>query len=179
MKPEDIQLAIEQIESAFANVRLEDGVSLREADVIDDYGRAVDRAKARARDELHDWRRISDDLISKYYWCLSFFDGKGLRFHLPAYMRFTLRHFRSSDSMSIDSTIYALGRSTKDFGMLDNLQREAVRQFLRIMSESRQFVDARAAKSALEDVWKDGVVAIQADLPSDARSLRKPRRAGN
>src|SRR6185369_1468871 len=108
MGPDNAQLVVRRIERAFSGVRLGEGVSLREADVIDDYGTDAERKKARAQDEQHDWKRIPDDLISHYNWCLSFFDAQGMRFHLPAYMRFTIRHYKESDSASIDATLYAL-----------------------------------------------------------------------
>ena len=49
--------AVNQIVNAFAEVSLGNGVSLREADVIDDYGSANERAAARKHDEHHDWQR--------------------------------------------------------------------------------------------------------------------------
>jgi len=108
MPTTQIDNAVDQIVDAFANVTLGDGVSLREADVIDDYGSDEERATARQRDELHDWQRIADDDIENYSSVLCFMDDEGLRFHLPAYMRFTLRRYRESESMSTDSTIYRL-----------------------------------------------------------------------
>ena len=63
---------------------------------------------AREQDELHDWERISDEDIETHSSVLCFMDDEGLRFHLPAYMRFTLRRYRESESLSTDSTIYRL-----------------------------------------------------------------------
>jgi hypothetical protein len=149
------QLVVERIERAFAGVRLGAGVSLREADVIDDYGTEADRKKARAQDELEDWKRIPDDLISRYYSCLSFFDAEGMRFHLPAYMRFALRHYKDSDSASIDSTIFALGYDDDRFSLLTAPQRAAVRQFLKFMAfNGGHHVSSDRARLALEEVWK-------------------------
>ncbi|MFM9115406.1 MAG: DUF6714 family protein [Planctomycetota bacterium] len=100
--------AVNQIADAFAGVSLGNGVSLREADVIDDYGTDDERAAAREQDELHDWQRIPDEDIANHSSVLCFMDDEGLRFHLPAYMRFTLRRYRESKSMSTNSTIYRL-----------------------------------------------------------------------
>lgn len=108
MPTAQIDNAVNQIVDAFANVPLGDGVSLREADEIDDYGSDDERAAAREHDELHDWQRIPDDDIENHSSVLCFMDEAGLRFHLPAYMRFTLRRYRDSESMSTDSTIYRL-----------------------------------------------------------------------
>ena len=100
--------AVKQIVDAFAEVSLGDGVSLREADVIDDYGTDDERAAARKQDELQDWQRIPDEDIENHSSVLCFMDDEGLRFHLPAYMRFTLRRYHESESMSTDSTLYQL-----------------------------------------------------------------------
>jgi len=100
--------AINQIVDAFARVTLGNGVSVREADVIDDYGTESERAAARERDEIHDWQRIPDEDIENHSSVLCFMDDDGLRFHLPAYMRFTLCRYRESESISADATIYLL-----------------------------------------------------------------------
>ena len=61
-----IDNAIKQIVEAFGNVPLGGGVSLREADVIDDYGSDEERAAARAHDELDDWQRVPDEDIENH-----------------------------------------------------------------------------------------------------------------
>ena len=103
MRASSIDNAIRAIEEAFSGVCLGDGISLREVDVIDDYGSEAERAAARALDETEDWRNLPDDLIEKSPDVLCFMDEAGLRFHLPAYMRFALRRCNDSESRSIDS----------------------------------------------------------------------------
>lgn len=100
--------AINQIVESFVRVTLGNGVSVREADVIDGYGTESERAAARERDEIHDWQRIPDEDIENHSSVLCFMDDDGLRFHLPAYMRFTLCRYRESESISADATIYRL-----------------------------------------------------------------------
>jgi len=99
---------VNQIGDAFSGVSLGNGVSLNEANVIDAYGTQEERAAAREQDERHDWQRIADEDIEDRPSVLCFMDDEGLRFHLPAYMRYTLRRYRESKSMSVDSTIYQL-----------------------------------------------------------------------
>ena len=108
MPTAQMENAVNQIVDAFANVPLGDGVSLHEADVIDDYGSADERAAAREHDELHDWQRIPDDDMENHSSVLCFMDEEGLRFHLPAYMRLALRRYRDCESMSTDAALYRL-----------------------------------------------------------------------
>ncbi len=133
MNDSSIENAILAIEESFVGVRLGDGISLREADVIDDYGSESERAEARASDEKEDWRRIPDELIERYPDVLCFMDEAGLRFHLPAFMRFTLRRFETSESRSIDSAIFRLCNPDTIETLRVNLthaQSAAVLQFL-------------------------------------------------
>ncbi len=99
---------IETIEKAFDGVQLEGGISLREAIVLDDYGTEEERRQARLQDETVDWRRIPDETIAAASASLAFLDARGMRFHLPACMRFAVRHYEHCDSAIIDYTIYQL-----------------------------------------------------------------------
>lgn len=97
-----------EIEQAFEGVTLGDGISLREAEVLDDNGSAEERAEARARDETQVWRKIPDEVIETSADVLCFMDPAGLRFHLPPYMHFALRRCEDSDSLGTESAIYRL-----------------------------------------------------------------------
>ena len=106
---------IAEIESAFADVRLEDGISLNMTEYNDSGGsnpRYLERAK---HDERDDWRRIADETLENFRVTFSFTDLKGYRFYLPAYMIWTLRHHRTSDSPIANSTIYALDPDSYQF----------------------------------------------------------------
>ena len=118
-----------EIHTAFADVGLEDGISLHEADVIDHYGTEEERLAARQQDEHEDWRRIPFHAIEDHPDSLCFMDVKGLRFHLPAFMCFALRRFRSSNSRSIDVTIHRLC----DTGQISALKRVLTKQQQRVI----------------------------------------------
>jgi len=80
------QKLIKQIENVFKNVRLEDGIGLWEAQGLDDYLSKEECKKLREKDEKDDWHNIT---VLNMYQCsssLSFFDAKGMRFHLPQFM---------------------------------------------------------------------------------------------
>jgi hypothetical protein len=152
---------INQIKNAFTGVDRKGGVSLHEADVIDDKGSLQERIRARQLDAEHKWEDVPEADIERYDWILSFLDPIGFRYYLPAYMIWTLRHYANSESMSVDSTIYALdyGDHFREFAMkrfllFDRAQKEAVCTFLRFMvKEAAGLADETAATSALNRYW--------------------------
>src|SRR3954462_13249591 len=126
-----IDEVVSVIEASFAGITLEDGISISEATVIDDYGGDEERANARASDEKMDWRTIPDELIERHYSALTFMDAKGFRFSLPAYMRFVLRHYVDVDFNTHDSVFFHLQDDhdpRRD--IFSSEQKAAVRAFL-------------------------------------------------
>lgn len=152
--PSELEVAIERIERAFTDVRLESGVSIREADVVDDYGTTEQRQSARAGDEKNDWRRIPEDLIAHYYWCLPYFDARAMRFYLPAYMIYALKHCTDAD-MTVEFMFSALQKDSPLFNFFTPPQKAAVRRFLRYMI--RHSVFSKEARRALDEVWMKGL----------------------
>ena len=152
---------IVQIRKAFADVTRLGGVSLHEADVIDDYGSQQQRKAARELDKDHAWWEVPDVDIARYHWILSFLDGTGFRYYIPAYMTWTLKYYAESESMSGDMTIYTLdcGESLSDskkqyFRLLNREQSEAVCAFLRFMEDDPAgMADSDAAFGALKRHW--------------------------
>jgi hypothetical protein len=86
-------------------------------------------------------------------------DAKGLRFNLPAYMKFALKHYDSSNSASIDGVIYALCRDPEelenDWSIFSDEQRKVIALFLRYMvtEVGEQWVDVYQASLAYEKTW--------------------------
>lgn len=106
---------IEEITAAFDGVVLEDGVSLSETYVIDDY-RINDRnhemrVQARAEDTDARWQDIPDETIASSLSTIwFFFDSKGYRYYIPAFVICYLRHL--SD-----------GKNSPFFYFIDNVSR--------------------------------------------------------
>ena len=147
----NVELGIEYIERAFAGVHLENGVSIREADVLDGYGSRDECARAHALDACDDWRSIPNEVIARYSWSLSFMDQKGMRFNIPAYMRFSIRHYKELKSDSIDHTIYSLSGRDQRFYLFTPVQDAAVRRFLKFMAYNCvSYCDSRMAMRALK-----------------------------
>jgi len=74
---------LSEIETAFDGVSREDGVTLHEAEVLDSYGGAAERAAARKLDTEARW---NDAELAECRDVLSFLDNKGFRYYMPAYM---------------------------------------------------------------------------------------------
>jgi hypothetical protein len=92
MERDDIEAAIR---SAFAGVRLGSGISLREAAVIDNYGRGYTEAEFRALPQSEvtdDWTRIPDEELIREA-MVPHLDADGLRYYLPALMLWLLAHY--------------------------------------------------------------------------------------
>lgn len=160
----DLDCVNEIIDHAFADVVLGTGVSLREANAIDDYCTEEVRTAARESDEHHDWRQIPDEHIEYYCSVLCFMDLEGLRFHLPAYMRFTLNRYRDSESLTCDMTIYRLCdpdnvNSLREF--LSQSQIEAIQAFLEAcIVNGEDWLDVDQVPSALRR-WQGNDTAVR------------------
>ncbi len=100
MERDELEAAIR---SAFKDVRLGSGISLRQAQVIDDFGRGVTREEFKAlplSEVTDDWARVPEIELRRN--CISHLDGEGLRYYLPALMLWLLDHHDDDDRMSID-----------------------------------------------------------------------------
>ncbi len=92
------------IVAAFDGVKLEDGIGLYEAQAIDGYADLETRASNRSRDEKEDWKSITNSSLNECNSSVHFFDPKGMRFHLPAFMLCELQGKYLSDLRSFCKT---------------------------------------------------------------------------
>lgn len=135
----DTALLIAEITAAFDGVSREDGVSLREGRVLDDYGTNEECAAARSLDTDTRWQDVSDADMQRYESSLSFMDAIGFRYHLPAYMARDLRlNIHPQYGMSSDIVPYLNphlgtnlhGHAMDHFRLLTSTQGRAVCHFL-------------------------------------------------
>lgn len=141
------------IERAFDKVTLFDGVGIYEADAIDDYASEEVRKREREKDIRDDWKSIPDGLIDQYFSVLSFMDDKGLRFSIPAYMRFVVIYFDTLASPSVNAIIYLLAKQ-RDWRFLSEEQKDVVAKFLcYLVIEADDFIDVWQASLAYENIW--------------------------
>ena len=155
---------IAEIERVFDDVSREDGITLHEADVIDYYGSEQEMKLARRKDREARWQDVPEEEIEKCYNSLAHLDAKGLRYYLPAFMRWTVRHARDSDSLSSDFTIYILCPNDdkaslsedqlKRFAAFDTHQARSICSFLRFVVEyDGGYLDTCVARQALGQYW--------------------------
>lgn len=161
------ELIIAFIESAFEDVRLEDGLTIHQREAIDEYGDLKKQSVARKLDpEIH-WKDIADEKMRRMGMSLTFFDPEGIRNHGPAFMRSCLRGWLRSFRESPDDLYYTIddmllyglddgpdsdGYHADSFKGFDIPQRRAVAAFLKFVER----VDAsysNVATRALENGW--------------------------
>lgn len=180
MTPEQI---VSEIEQVFGGINRGKGVTLHETDVLDACGSEKERAKARKKDAEKRWQDVPSDDIEGHQSALCFLDPDGFRYYLPAYMRWSLRHFKSSDSLSSDSTIYALGPSGNK-GVTDwnrarwevftQKQSQVILAYLRFMAEQGEgYADSFMAELAINVYWKQ--FSQPATAPYSEPAARSPQ----
>ena len=77
---------IQEITEVFEGTKLGDGIGLLEANGIDDYASAAERAELRSRDEKTDWRRIDSKTLTRCNAAPAFCDARGCWFQLAAFL---------------------------------------------------------------------------------------------
>jgi len=146
-KRKAIQAVEDAIRAAFDGVTLEDGVGITEGLEIDAYAGPEARANARQHDEKDDWASIPYDLLNSAATSLSFFDAKGMRFHLPAYLIADLRGQLTQD---IRFHLVARGLDHR-FSLLSAEQRSAVRRYLELQLELLPEPNLQFEQSAIRE----------------------------
>ncbi len=151
MNPERYAV-IEKIRASFANVRLEDGVGLWEAQGLDDYEDEWVCKQYREKDEKEDWTKIPPDVLSRCHSSLSFFDPKGMRFHLPAFL---VGELNGSVSMGTEFHLIDLDDfKIQKLSLLSSDQRSAVEACLWEFLRDPDFsYHTESISSALESYW--------------------------
>jgi hypothetical protein len=150
----NLSYVLNKINYAFCNVCLEDGVSISEANVIDDYGTINERKKARKNDELLNWHLIPEEQISYYDGCLCFMDFKGYRFHLPAYMTFSLKYYKTSSSSSIEAPFFSFSHSHDFIDAFSVNQKSACIHYAKYMVHNTNIFDLESDLKTLNELCK-------------------------
>ena len=159
---EEAEAIVDAIRSAFRGVA-RGAITLHEAEAIDDYGSDDERAAARERDTERGWEEIPDAHVEECVYALAHVDPASWRYYVPRFMLWALHHFRSSDSLISDFTVYTFDPSDTDpnlreydmarYRTLDAEQARVVCRFLRYMAQNDDHADASAANEALRKYW--------------------------
>jgi len=126
------------IESAFIGVKLNGGVSLEQAKVIDNYGEGVTEQEFKKlpnTEITEDWAAIPDSALEPDP-CVAHFDAKGLRYYLPRLMLSVLANYDNA-SMRVIGTLQALYPKSDfweyhmdRYSELNNKQKQAIALFI-------------------------------------------------
>jgi len=158
---DDAADAIATIRAAFAGVR-RGAITIHEAQAIDDWGGSGEREFARQVDTEETWGEVPDAAIEECQSALNHLDDVSWRFYVPAYMTWSLRHFRHSDAVVSDFTIYTFDLSDDEevrraqlarYATLSAEQARAVGRFLRLMARNGDRADDVVATDALNKHW--------------------------
>jgi len=147
------------IEEAFANVFLGGGINLHQQQIIDDWGTEEEIAGASSKDPSACWQDIPDTaLAAQFGLTLTYLDQESIHFHLPAFMRYILKHWSINESGTsyLFSNLAGGPESTGYFGQkfhsLDENQRRAVAAFLCFFTHY-DHSEAQPATKGLEAGW--------------------------
>jgi hypothetical protein len=129
---------IANIQNAFKNIKLEDGVGLWEAQGIDDYADEKTMAELKKKDERNDWDKIPYKDLAFCYSSLSFFDAKGMRFCLPKFLIFDLLadEINEKEGLNSPDMLFTLGHKLNEdyqknrFSLLDLNQIQCIINYL-------------------------------------------------
>jgi len=156
----DRNCLVADIENAFYKVSLDNGIGLLEAEAIDFCVSDKKRRKARESDIRNSWKSIPDEMIENHSFSLCFMDIAGIRYCMPAYMRFSIKYYETSGSLSIDAPLYALHHnpllienSTSRF--FTEQQYSVFAKFLRyiVLEAGDEYFDSEIASQAYEAIW--------------------------
>jgi hypothetical protein len=142
---------ISRIAQAYAGVVLGDGVGLNEGQAIDDYESDELRRNKREKDEKSNWNDLDPLDLQSCSSSLSFFDAKGMRFHLPAYLV-------QSILGKVDDPLFHLldnsGYSTGKHDLLNTDQTLAIIDYLEWCLEHEEFgFEHPQIKRSLLEYW--------------------------
>lgn len=153
--PADLLVALER---AFASVTLAGGVSMAEADLIDEHALSSRDEHSRpppGHGKAPPWQDLTLAGFERYHWGpFPFVEARGLRYYLPALLRFDLR---GESPCAIESLVFCIdsGHAADRLrALLDGAQRRVVARWLlyRALVPSPG-VYADAAGRALRRSW--------------------------
>jgi hypothetical protein len=146
-------IVIHEIEKAFLDVKLENGIGLWEAQAIDDYESVVAQKLARNKDEKENWQKFTISTLNRCNSSLSFFDAKGMRFHLPAFIIASINNIDILDP--IFHLTHLSSYSKKQLSSLNSTQRKAIITYLKwCLTDDDYEFEHSSIETALKLYWE-------------------------
>jgi hypothetical protein len=104
------------------------------------------------KDEKYNWNTITSDALNQFNCSLSYFDAKGMKFHLPAFM---IADIRGEYRFGMIFVLTGLSDYSKSqFALLTPKQREVVKLFLDYLLDDPNYeFEKPAIKLAIENYW--------------------------
>lgn len=151
---------IREIEHAFQGVQLEDGLSLKQTKVVDNYGRGCSNEEfvALPQTEITDnWRSLPPEVLDEAD-ALAHLDQKGFRYYIPALMLRLLDNYDPTSMMTIGtlSMLYPKTESKKNlYTLLSPDQKKAVSHFLDALPSlvRLDYEDKKIVPRSLRNYW--------------------------
>ena len=147
------------IREAFRGVVLGGGVSLQQAELIDEWNDTLTEAEFAAipdLEETDDWTAVSAAELEMDY--IAHLDAEGLRYYLPAFMLYLLDHYNGGEMWAI-GTVMALDQRRRHppgfLDLLDPMQRQAIARYFQALPSLVELdrEDSRILERAFRKVW--------------------------
>jgi uncharacterized protein DUF6714 len=147
------------IRDAFRGVRLGEGVSLQQAELIDDFVVGLTPAEFARIPDLEvtdDWTAVSAEQLEMDN--IAHLDAEGLRYYLPAFLLYLLDHYDGGEMWTI-GTLGALdqrdGHPSGFLELLTPVQGRAIADYVRALPQLVDLddLDRRVIERADRDVW--------------------------
>ena len=131
--------AIGKIKNAFKDIRLQNGLTIRQCIAVDNH-MDMDSPEFADYKDFEDWADIPDEQVEKIgtHHVLTYSGKEGVLFYLPASMRYILENYSGFfDSSPEVNDVHALTmiclESEETVSLLNKEQKEAVKDFLKAL----------------------------------------------
>jgi len=156
-----INLLIDLINIEFRGVVRNGGITLHQADVLDNRGSMYDFEAASRRDLDCRWKDISQDIIRTHPFALPFLDDAGFSYYIPAYMNYILCEIQNKmkcDEWLCWNICQALNADSSQkqsrFAMFSDGQKKAISGFLMLLALSNDDdCNPEICEKALLNYW--------------------------
>lgn len=153
-----------EINLEFREVDRSGGISLHQAEVLNDRGTDEEYSLALSLDTDKHWSEIDNATIEKHPDILFFLDPLGFKYYLPAYIKYGLADIEINNRVSdmlYSITDLLLIDCTKEentnyrTSLFTEEQKKVISHFLMLIILVGNYIDIKAALNALNKYWKE------------------------